>query len=141
MAPMALMPRDRSSISPLFHAAREPCRPAELLPFCISRLQDWRERTAAVSVQAAATSAQADSRTHSHAPLHLVRWKSYSWRRRLQGCAQDTEHKPALADSRSQGATGVRPKGTDSRQLPRRRRDWPSARVLSTRADTEHARS
>ena len=95
--------------------ARGARRSAERLPFSISRLQDWRERRAAVTAlrgaDEAATGAQAASLTRSHAPLHLVRWKSYSWRRRLQGCAQDTEHRPARADSGSQGATGVCPKG------------------------------
>lgn len=98
---------------------------------CPSAFQGYRtggraERAAVTAQRGAegsAIGAQAASLTHSQAPLHLVRWKSYSWRRRLQGCALDAEHKPARADSGSQGATSDGPKGTDSRLLPRRRRD------------------
>lgn len=87
------MPREITNpypdIAPFPGLAQEARRPAQPLPFYISRLQDSRARMAAVTAQTgveeAAIGAQASSLTRSQVPLHLVRWKTDSWRRRLQG--------------------------------------------------------
>lgn len=144
MAPTPIPPADTTDPHHFPGSAQGARRSSWTMPLSISRLQNRRARRAAVTAQRgadeAATGAQAASLTPSQAPLHLVRWKSDSWRSRLQGVQRTLKtNRLALTDQVKvrKAAYGHRLQATTA-QAPRQS---VSTCVLATLADAEHARN
>lgn len=134
-----------TDIAPFAGLAQGACRPALRLPFYISRLQDWRARTAAVTNSPELLRKLQPVRRPPASPAPRSHFTSYAGSQThgavaCKARAQDTKHKEPLAEGRSQGARNVL-------RVPTPGRYGAGAAAgrkhvcIATLVDAEHARS